>query len=194
MLDNVKKIGIIIIIAILFTVFSFSIVDLVLPEPEYENFCGHKAMPIRPVQKDIECMAFEVPEQDIDDCNNRKGFIDYSYDANGCPVDYTCNTCNAAYDAAGKEHRFVGFIITTIMGIIAIIVGLYACAKQEVVEWIYAGFLIGGIASIAFGTMSYFRDMGRFAKPIVLLIEMALIIWIAVRTASRNAGIKKKKK
>ncbi len=33
-----------------------------------------------------------------------------------------------------------------------------------------------------FGTISYFMDMGRFIKPIVLLVEIGLIILIAVKT------------
>ena len=59
---------------------------------------------------------------------------------------------------------------------------MYAKSKKEVIEWIYSGFLIGGIASIFLGTTSYFQDMGRFVKPFILLAEMALVIWIAVKT------------
>ena len=68
----------------------------------------------------------------------------------------------------------------------AVLVGLFARSKEEVVEWIYSGFLIGGILSIIFGTISYFGDMGRFVKPIVLIVELGLIIFIALRVGKKK--------
>jgi len=187
MLGKVKKYSVIIIMAILFTAFSFSIVDLIFPRPDYEDFCSQNSFIARPLEKGAECNVIDVPEQDLDDCNSRKGFIEYSYDSNGCPESYTCNTCTAELDEAGKDYRLKGFIITSIMAVIAIIIGLYVSSKMEVVEWIFSGFLIGGIMTLAFGTISYFRDMGRFVKPVILLCEMGIIIWIAVRIAIKSA-------
>jgi len=43
-----------------------------------------------------------------------------------------------------------------------------------------------GILSIIFGTVSYFNDMGRFVKPIILIVELGLIILIALRTAKKR--------
>ena len=68
----------------------------------------------------------------------------------------------------------------------AILVGLYSKGKEEVIEWIFSGILIGGILSIIFGTVSYFNDMGRFVKPIILIVELGLIILIALRTAKKR--------
>jgi hypothetical protein len=187
MLEKVKKFGIILTIAVLFAFFSFSIVDVVMESPEYEDFCGTDIRPVPVVPKAEECPFFEGPtELEEDDCDERKGRIEYKYDAQGCVQSYECNTCWTEYDEAGKQHRLVGFIVTSFLGIIAVLVGLYAKSKKEVVEWIYSGFLIGGIISIFIGTMSYFRDMGRFFKPIVFLIEIILIILIALKTASRK--------
>ena len=39
MLEGVKKYGIIIIMAILFTLFCFSMVDVVIKEPNYNDYC-----------------------------------------------------------------------------------------------------------------------------------------------------------
>lgn len=192
MLENVKKFGIIIVIAILFGFFSFSIVDLVAEEPEYEDFCKERAQPMRPLKNSEACQAFREPtEAESDDCELRKGNIVYSYDAEGCPTSFECSMCRLAYDEASKQHRLIGFIITSLIGVIAIIVGLYITSKKDVVEWVFSGLLIGGIISIFIGTMMYFQDMGRFVKPFVLLAEIALIIWIAVKTSMRVKGRKK---
>lgn len=183
MIEKVKKIGIIIIIAILFALFSFSLVDLVDEGPKYEDFCISKNAPFIPVQKELTCKNITEPSQlQYEDCNKLGGFIEYSYDGQGCPKSFECNTCNKVFEDAGKQHRLIGFIITTIIGVIAIIAGMYINSKQDVIGWIYSGILIGGMISVAIGTIMYFHDMGRFVKPFVLLGEMILIIWIAIRT------------
>lgn len=187
MIEKVKKIGIIIIIAILFALFSFSLVDLADEGPKYEDYCISKNAPFIPVQKDLICKNITEPTNaQYETCNKQGGFIEYSYDGQGCPKSFECNTCNKLFEEAGKQHRFIGFLITTIMGVIAIIVGMYITSKKEVIGWIYSGILIGGMISVAIGTIMYFHDMGRFVKPFVLLVEIILIAWIAIRTYSKK--------
>jgi len=187
MFEKLKKIGIIIIIAILFSTLSFSIVDMIIEKPDYEDFCAEDIKPFRPTERNLDCPDFEEPtDEERDDCNLRKGNIEYKYDQDGCPVSSECNTCRGLYEEAGKSYRLISFIIVSIIGVLAIIVGLYITSKNDIVEWVYSGILIGGIANIFIGTVSYFQDMGRFVKPFILLVEMALIIWVAVRTAKKN--------
>jgi uncharacterized protein (DUF983 family) len=187
MLDKIKKIAVIIVIAILFSMFCFSLVDVAMERPDYSDFCSEKSIPLRPVEKSLECPNFSEPsESEEDDCYDRDGFIEYSYDEKGCPKSFECNTCRASYEGAGKGYRLTAFIITSILGIIAIVVGMYVRSKNEVVEWVMSGIIIGGIATIFIGTMQYFQDMGRFVKPIVLLVEMAIIIWVAVKTFKKK--------
>jgi len=152
MIVHVKKYGIIALMAILFTAFSFSIVDVVKERPDYQDFCPIEARQVMKINESI-------------------------------PID---NTCHTGYDEAWKQHRKVGFIITGILGIIAIIAGMYATSKKEVLDWIYSGLLIGGMLTLTFGTISYFRDMSRFAKPIILLVEMAIIAWVAIITTKKR--------
>lgn len=153
MIIHVKKYGIIALMAILFTAFSFSIVEVFDESPEYGDFC------------EIERAVMPL--------ENRS---DITKD----------NLCYEGYEAAMKQHRMAGFIITAILGLIAVIAGMYATSKKEVVDWIYSGLLIGGIITITFGTMSYFRDMGRFVRPVILLAEMILIAWVALRTSNKK--------
>lgn len=184
MLEKVKKFGIIIIMAILFATFCFSIADVIIERPDYNQYCPSVEKPVQQlVVKEQTCKNIAEPtENEINDCASRKGFIDYKYDSVGCAVSYSCNTCSVKYDDARKSYNLNVFIIVSIMGVIAIIAGMYAKTKIEVLEWIFSGILIGGIAAIFVATMMYFGDMSRYAKPFVLLVEMALIIWVAVRT------------
>jgi len=186
MLKKAKKFGIIAIIAILFALLSFSIVGMIQEKPDYEDFCGFEGKAVRPLQKDLSCPGFvEATSEERLSCSENDGMIEYAYDGSGCPISFECNTCRGGFEAASEDYRFLGFVVTTIIGVLAIILGMYINSKSEIVGWIYAGILIGGILSVAFGTMSYFDDMGRFTRPIVLVIELALIIWIAIRTSKK---------
>jgi hypothetical protein len=166
---------------------AFSIVDVVRENPDYLDYCNEFEAP-RKIVTDVEnCPAFSEPSTDErEDCIANKGGIDYRYDGSGCPVSYECNTCRGVYEEARKEHRLIGFVITGIFGVLAILFGVYSKSKEEVIEWIYSGILIGGILSILFGTVSYFGDMGRFVKPIILIIELALIIFIAIKAIKKK--------
>jgi len=187
MLEIVKKIAVIIVIAILYGFFSFSIVDMVIERPDYEDFCGAESRSIRIVRESEDCPSFIEPtEADFEDCEKRKGDIQYISDSYGCHESFECSTCRALHEEAEKEHSFYGFIITSILGVLAIIVGLYVKSKTDIVEGIFSGFLIGGIVSIFIGTISYFEYMDRFVKPFVLLAEIAIIIFIAVKTAMKQ--------
>ncbi len=186
--EYVKKYGVIIIIAILLALFAFSIVDVIEEKPKYEDFCGSNEMLPRRVAADINnCPSFKEPTKDeITICNEKKGGITYNYDANGCPIGYECDTCMVGFNDASKQHRLLGFIVTSVFGVIAILIGLYSKSKEDVVEWIFSGVLIGGILSVIFGTISYFMDMGRFVKPIVLIVELGLIILIALKVTKNK--------
>ncbi len=187
MLFNVKKYGVIVIIAVLLSLFAFSIVDLIEESPKYEDYCGSEIFPRKIATDTANCPEFtELSELEVNKCNSNKGDIEYKYNGKGCPVSYECNTCRIGFDEESKQHRLLGFIVTSVLGVIAILAGLYSKGKEEVIEWIFSGVLIGGILSIIFGTMSYFNDMGRFVKPIILIIELGLIILIALKTAKKK--------
>jgi len=187
MLEKIKRIGIISIIALLYALFAFSIVDVIEERPDYMDFCPNPEVP-KILGSNKDCNPIQVSTEEERSCGERRGYIQYTYDSNGCATSYECNTCSSLYEQAGKQHRLIGFIITSIFGIIGILVGIYVKGKgkEEVTDWIFSGILIGGILSILFGTISYFSDMGRYIKPVVLLIELGLIIFIAMKTVGKK--------
>lgn len=157
--------------------------DVINKNPKYEDYCGTGDPFGRFASDASNCSKITGPSsEEIKSCSDAKGTIEYNYDGNGCAVSYKCEKCNNLFDEAREQHEFIGFIITSIFGVIAVLIGLYIRTKDDIIEWIYSGFLVGGILSILFGTASYFGDMGRFVKPIVLLVELGLIILIAVKT------------
>ncbi|MFH1408523.1 MAG: hypothetical protein ABIH34_01320, partial [Nanoarchaeota archaeon] len=65
---------------------------------------------------------------------------------------------------------------------VVIIIGLYLPAEKNVLnEWIGSGFLLGGLITLFIGTALYFSDFLRWLRPIVILFELGLVIFISYR-------------
>lgn len=194
MLDVVKKIAVIVTIAILYSVFSFSITDLIIANPEYSDYCqdyGKYSYPMQAVNASA-CNFTEPAANFTTNCTNNHGVIEYEYDLGSCPISYRCNTCSYYYNLDFEKHEEIGFYTTTILGVIAVIVGLYLNFKKEVLGWIVSGFLIGGMLSIFTGTMSYYSYMGRIMRVITIVLEIALVIWVTVKKVPEPKKEKKR--
>ena len=69
---------------------------------------------------------------------------------------------------------------------IAVLAGMYLPAeKNKVNEWIGTAFMIGGLFVIGVATLMYFYSLHKYVKPMVMLIEMALVIWLTYKKFSK---------
>ena len=181
-LPILKKIGLIIIIAILFSFLNFSIIDMIFPSPEYDEYCyAQKEFYPGPECKD------ELPTADeIKECEANGGEFRQNYErATQCP-EYKCTPCiKKDYEAIRENHQLRTFLLASLFGVIAIILGMYIMSPNDVMKNVWTGILIAGIITIFIGTAQYFRYLGRFLKPIVLIAEIALIIWVAIKTSQK---------
>src|SRR3989344_5118076 len=179
MLD-LRKILVIFIVATLFAIFVWAFAEAVYPAPKYEDFCRQEYYPRAMAVKEpgsADCPKIEGPSSaEQDACADRHGFIQYQYDTE-CPISWACETCQYEYDAARKQFNYYFFIISSILGLIAIALGLYLPASN-VNQWISTGFMLGGLVSLFIGTARYFGELGRFTKPAIILIELLIVIYI----------------
>jgi len=181
MLDKLKNFGIVAAIAILFTIFIFAMTNAIYPNPDYSDYCNNRV--VKPQQINWNSCT-NIP---ITNCN---GNVEYIMDNNtGCPVDYTCDNCDEAYTQANSKHNFVLFLVSAILGLIAILFGIFAIdnpkARKEFWGLTKAGFLLGGLLSLFIGTSIYYQDMGRFLKPIVILIELVIVILVTYKLVKK---------
>ncbi|MBT7902715.1 hypothetical protein HN587_02555 [Candidatus Woesearchaeota archaeon] len=171
---DLRKVVIIFVIAVLYAIFVNSLIEAVYPNPRYDSFCGYEKPRSMPVS--IECTQIDTPDCGFDSS------IKYSYDSNGCPTSAECNFCQRDHDAAQKMHNLVVFIVSSIFGLIAIAVGLYLPIKNnDLNEWIATGFMLGGLFTLFFGTAIFYEDMARFLRPVVILFELVLVIYLAYK-------------
>jgi multisubunit Na+/H+ antiporter MnhC subunit len=79
-------------------------------------------------------------------------------------------------------HDNVTFFISAFLALIAIFVGLYLPAKENTLnEWIGTGFLLGGAFVLIFGTIQGYGSLHRWLKPVIMLAELLLVIFLAYK-------------
>lgn len=183
---DVRRIIVIFVIAILFTIFINVSIEAFYPMPDYADYCKNdnypRPMPYKEPPSNFSCPEFQTPQTITHSCPSEKGSVEYKYDERGCAKEAYCETCNVALDKANQKYNLAVFIISAVMGLIALIAGLYLPQKKNPInEWVGSGFLLGGILTILVGTIRYFGDMGRYMRPIIILIELVLVIYLAYR-------------
>lgn len=192
---DIRKIIIIFVVAVLFGVLVFSVIEAVYPQPKYEDYCKNRNHPVeKPYISQVVCPEVNVSESDRKACDEKKGYIEYmNYDPNNCPKKYECNTCQHEFDMAQEKHQRYVFYISALLSLVAIFIGLYLPAKTNTLnEWIGTGFMLGGTFSLFFGTLITFIWLDRYIRPLVILLELVLIIFIAYRKIGNLRKDKKK--
>ncbi len=92
--------------------------------------------------------------------------------------------CNKAFDEKRDERQFIAFIVSSIAGLIAVVVGLSLSAKTSVGMTVSSGILLGGLFSLFFGTINNWSSIGYQLRPIVLVVILGIVIFVAYRKLS----------
>ncbi len=183
MIEQVKKIGLVLTIAILFTIFVFATTNAIYERPDHSDFCNDKEP--RSINK-IDYENCDVPE--LYDC---RGPPIYTYGDDGCPITVECDSCYEDYEIAQEKYESILFLISSIVGVMAILFGLYYRKKDNFWNLIESGFLIGGLISLFVGTQIYYDSMAKFLKPIVILIELIIVIMVTRKVIMKKNTSKK---
>lgn len=177
---NLKQTGLIIGIAILFAFFVYFIIEAIYPSPKYEDFCKNiNYREPTPVKVGIQVNCTDPwQSKGVQECSSNKGSPEFRQDVNGCDIFDKCNYCSRDFDEYNNDYQRNVFIITAIIGIIAIIFGMYFG-----VEFVAGGFLFGGIITLAYSTIRYFSrgNVDNWLRVIVLFIEILILIWIGYK-------------
>lgn len=76
------------------------------------------------------------------------------------------------------------FYVSALLALIVIFVALNLPVKKKknnIHEWVGTGLLLGGAFVLLFGTIQGFSSLDRFVKPIVMLAELILVIYLAYK-------------
>lgn len=187
---DIRRILIILVVAVLFGIFTFTAIDAVYPPPNYDDFCREEGVLRNPQPVPIyqKTMPVEHRCPAYDDAAREKCIVETkgepmdTYDSYGCPTYKGCSICDQKMRDAQNLHNFWAFIISSIMGLIAVMCGIYLPSEANPMhEWIGTGFMLGGLGDIFFGTAQYFSELHRVWKPVVIFFELILIIFVAYK-------------
>jgi TRAP-type uncharacterized transport system fused permease subunit len=196
---DIRKIIIIFVIAVLFSVLVFAVIEAVYPQPKYEDYCKNANIPAateKPCISQQTCPEINISQAERDACTAKKGNIEYTnYDTNNCPKTYECNTCQNEFNLAMEKHSRYVFYISAFLALVAIFLGLYLPAKKNSLnEWVGTGFMLGGTFALFFGTLTSFMFLDRYVRPIVIFLELVLVIFITYRKIGNLREDKKRKR
>ncbi len=153
------------VITVLTASFLFSVGNAIFEEPDYNDFCSTAPFPDR-----FENMT----------------------DAQREAQDREWRECQEAYQDARDRMRNAVFFTVTALAIV-VIIGALAMrpAKVDLTFYIVSGVVFGALAAILFSTMQNWGSFGRFVRPLVLLIEIVLVTFVAYRLFSPKRSEKK---
>lgn len=180
-------------IAVIFVFFVVFGIKAFYKEPKYENFCkigvpidfvsgkrGYYAEPYPARMKEPEQSVCAKSNLEYDKfrktCAEKKMDVIYEYDDKGCQVAKECTSCNVDFDTARNIYFRNVFIISGIVGIIAIIGGAILGHMS-----VSAGLFGGGVLTIIYGTTNYWSELADYARFVILGIALAVLIYLGYK-------------
>lgn len=168
MITDYRKAVLAIIIAILFTFFVQATVDAIATQPDYNDFCGDLDRPDR-INEDISEAEWEEYRQQEE-------------------------ACREELDNARESYNLVVFIVSAVAGVIAIIAALNIPVNDNIGITISTGILLGGLLTLFVGTIRGWSGIDEVIRPLVLLAELLLVIYLAYKTLGEKSKYIKSKK
>ena len=179
---NVKNLVLGIGIIIVFGLVLHYGIETFYPSPQYDNFCNSSRYYSYPVPEKypaaVNCTYSKVLREAEQLCYSDQGEPVYDYDDNGCNTAVKeCDFCNKYFNEAQDEHAKKAFIISIIVGLIAIILG-YAILSTEPVGSALMG---SGVWAFVYGSIANWRNLSNIWRFLLLVAALIILIWIAIR-------------
>ncbi|MEK6911092.1 MAG: hypothetical protein AABW82_04940 [Nanoarchaeota archaeon] len=182
---NVKNLVLGIGIFVVFLLMLGYGIEAFYPSPKYENFCKSGLNGVYPVKaydysgsSGANCTFNRELQNSADQCLQNSGMPVYDYDDNGCTVSIKeCDYCQKNYDEANDAYSKIVFIISLIVGLIALFVGY----RYLSVEPVGSALMASGVGSIFYGSIRNWQNLSDVWRFLLLLIALVFLIWIAMR-------------
>lgn len=145
--------------------------------PKMKNFCKEGEFFSVPVEaKNCNCTYIEPDKKLKEECTEKEGQLTPKYDKSGCIESYSCEMCYKEFRDIQEIYNRNVFVITIILGLIAIIIGAFLKLPS-----VSAGIMGGGTLTIIYGTIRYWGFMPDFGRFTILGIALAILIWIGYK-------------
>lgn len=151
--------------------------------PKHKNFCREGEFQ-EPVARELvttvplkaNCSYIEPDKSLRIKCTEKEGIITAKYDKDGCTESYYCEMCYKEFGDAREVYNKHVFIISIILGIIALAVGVTLKLPS-----VSSGIMGGGVLTIIYGTLRYWGQMPDYTRFIILGITLVILIWVGYK-------------
>lgn len=168
-------------ILIVFALALWQGMEAFYPSPQYNDYCDYQYRNL-PTKADVNCSYPSDLDSKQNACYKIGGEFRYDYDENGCIIGGYCDDCSIKYNDASDIHSRNVFIISLIIGVLALIVGFSILS----VEPVGSALLASGIWSVFYGTVINWRNFGNSLRFIILAVILLVLIWIALRLNKKS--------
>ena len=185
-----KRVLLAVSIAIVLALFVGYGINSFYHPPRYENFCNETQYYPEPVKLyqgtgqllvaencTTICKQMYPPKELQQSCTSSVGYIKENHDDLGCITSFRCETCQVEFDKVDEHYNRNVFIITSIVGLLALIVGGVLLS----VEGVSAGIMGGGILTIIYGTIRFWTNLPDYGRFTILGIVLAVLIWVGYK-------------
>ena len=173
-MNKIKLWVIAVAIAIVFNLFVNYGISTFYSGPEYTDFCDEPRP--RLVREQLDCDIVEVSEELRNSCTERKAYIGYTYDSNGCPTEAYCETCGTEYGDVRKGYDGNVFVVLLIVAVIALSLGV-----KLKVEAVSSGFLLAGVIGLLIASTRYWSHLQDIYRFVLLGAVLAVLIWLGYK-------------
>lgn len=158
----------VVVIAILITLFLWQALEIVKPGPQYDQFCTDKIM-AQDVSQEEACVAVGGKwEKTITSTDSPK---EATQEVTGyCNATFTCQN---QFDDATKAYSGSAFIILMIAGLVILLAGFLLHGSAVVTN----GLLAGGILTIFTNSVNYWSYLFPWTKIALLGAALAVVIY-----------------
>ena len=163
-MNKIKNLLIGVAIAIILPMFLIYGMDTFYPMPDYADYCGEYARLAPPVKNQTEENCAESGGMWV---NNN--FCDYTYE------------CRQEHNSAREAHGRVSFIALIILGLGAVIGGVFIKVLSA-----SSGLMAGGIITVIFGSMAFWRYVQGYLRILFLGLVLAVLFTIAYKKSKNG--------
>ena len=148
----------------------FAARELVIPQPNYEDYCPTT---VQPAATEAGCSAQDgvwVATPDNAQVTavvkpNQTGYCDLY------------QKCQPLYDEAQKNHEKYAFVIMVGLGVLALIVGVLPIGSSIV----STGLSYGGVIALIVGGIGYWDQAGNLLRLLMSVIALGALLFIGIR-------------
>lgn len=157
-------------IVVALNLFFFAVRAMILPQPDYEDYCPTRLQPAATEKGCLEQDGVWVATPDNPQVTavmkpNPEGYCDLY------------QKCQPLYDAAQQEYQMYAFALMLGLGVLSLIAGVLPIGSSIV----STGLSYGGVVALIIAAFGYWDQAGNLLRLLMSVIALGALLYIGVK-------------